>query len=221
MPSNRTIAGLAVAALTAAVSVVFAPELPAQMVTHWDGSGTANGTMDRTTALVGGSALVLGMVVLFEIIPRIDPLGENIREFQTAYDAAAVLVTGFTAYSYGLVVAWNLGYEFEMLVGLAPAIAVLYFGLGLLVEHAERNWFVGVRTPWTLSSEQVWRDTHDLAATLFKLTGVLALGAVVLPAYGIYFIAAPAVAVSVITTVYSYLRYRQLDEGGPPETAGS
>jgi uncharacterized membrane protein len=220
MTSKRTLAGLALVLVTAVVSIVFAPELPETMAAHWSASGTADGSMDRTTVLVGGPALVLGIVVLFELVPRIDPLGSNVGEFQSAYDAVAVLTAGFLAYTYGLVIAWNLGSEFDIIAALAPAMAVLYIGIGFLVERAERNWFVGVRTPWTLSSEQVWRDTHDLSATLFKLTGVLALGALVLPEYAISFIVVPAVTVSLVATVYSYIRYRQLGESGI-EGAGS
>lgn len=214
----RTGIGLGIALAAAAASLVFAPDLPEEMVTHWAASGTPDGTMGRTTVLVGGPSLVLGVVVLFEVVPRIDPLAANIREFQRAYDAAAVLVAAFTAYVYGLVIAWNLGHEFDLLVALAPAFTVLYLGLGFLLNRAERNWFVGIRTPWTLSSEEVWRDTHDLGATLFKATGVLALGAVVVPEYAIYFIVVPAVAVSVVATVYSYLRYRQVENGERADT---
>jgi uncharacterized membrane protein len=219
-PSSRTVAGLVLAVVAAAASALLAPELPEQMVTHWDASGTPDGEMARATVLVGGPATVLATVLLFEVVPRVDPLGANVREFQQAYDAAAVLVEAFLAYVFGLVLAWNLGVEFEVLAALAPAFAVLYVGAGFLLERAERNWFVGIRTPWTLSSEQVWRDTHDLGATLFKAVGVLALGALVVPGYGIYFVVAPAVVVSVVATVYSFVRYRQVGSGDPADASG-
>ncbi|MEF8830063.1 MAG: SdpI family protein [Halobacteriales archaeon] len=214
---RRPAAGIAVALVAAAISAVFAPELPAEMVTTWSASGEPTGAMSRSTVLVGGPAMVLFVVALFEVIPRIDPLAANIRQFQAAYDAAAVVVAGFLAYVHALVVVWNLGHEFDLVVGLAPALSVLYVAVGFLLERAERNWFVGIRTPWTLSSERVWRDTHDLAATLFKATGVVALGALVVPDDAIYFVVAPAVAVSLVGTVYSFVRYRQLGDGDPAE----
>ena len=72
----------------------------------------------------------------------------------------------------GLVLAANLGAD----VPLSPAVLIATGGflayVGLLLRHAEPNWFVGVRTPWTLSSEVVWRRTHALAGTLFALAGV-------------------------------------------------
>jgi len=94
---------------------------------------------------------------------------------------------------------------------------VLYVGVGFLLERAERNWFVGIRTPWTLSSEDVWRNTHDRAATLFKFAGVIALAGAILPEYFVYFVAVPAAAIAAFATVYSYLDYRRVGDGDPAE----
>ncbi|PSP79070.1 hypothetical protein BRC81_06270 [Halobacteriales archaeon QS_1_68_20] len=217
--NRRTLAGLVIVAVAAVASALAAPELPEQVTTHWNAAGEPDGFMGATTVLVGAPALILGVVVLFEVIPGIDPLGENVREFQTAYDALAVLTAGFLAYTYGFVLAWNLGYQFEVMQALAPAMAVLYVAVGYLLERAERNWFVGIRTPWTLSSETVWRHTHERAAPLFKLAGVLALGALVLPDYAVYFLVGPVVAVAGYATVYSYVDYRRLGDGDVADAA--
>ena len=212
---RRTLGGLTVVVVAAVASALAAPSLPEQLVTNWDASGTANGTMPRTAALVGGPALALGIVVLFEAIPRIDPLGENIEKFSGIYDGIAVLTAAFVAYVHGLVLAWNLGYEFEIIQAISPAIAALFVAIGFLLERAERNWFIGIRTPWTLSSEKVWRHTHDRAAPLFKLAGVVALAGLAFPDYFLYLVVGPAVAISVFATVYSYVDYRRVGNGDP------
>jgi len=213
LQSRRLLAGAVLALAAAAVSAVAAPSLPEQVVTRWDAAGTPDGTMSKTALLLGGPLLVGGLVVLFEVIPRVDPLAENIAAFRDAYDAGAVLIAAFVAYVHGVVVAWNLGYQVAVGQALAPAIAVLYVGVGFLLERAERNWFVGIRTPWTLSSDAVWRRTHDRAATLFKVAGVLALGALLFPAQFVYFAAVPAAAAALFATVYSYLAYRRVGNG--------
>lgn len=79
-------------------------------------------------------------------------------------------------------------------------------------ERAEQNWFVGIRTPWTLSSEAVWRRTHDRAGPLFKFAGLLALGALAVPSLAVAFVVVPVVAVSLYAIVYSYVVYRGLDD---------
>lgn len=211
--TRRMAGGLGIALIAALLSVVAGPALPEQVTTQWTGAGVPDGTMSKSVVLVGGPGLVLGIVLLFEAIPRIDPLAENIASFQTAYDAVVLLIAGFMTYVYGFVVAWNLGYGISVQQALAPALAVLYVAVGFLLEHAERNWFVGIRTPWTLSSTEVWRHTHDRAATLFKLAGVIALGGLVFPAYFVYFVAVPAAGIALFATVYSYLDYRRVENG--------
>jgi uncharacterized membrane protein len=140
-------------------------------------------------------------------------LSENIEAFRQAYDAIAVLTTAFVAYANGVVLAWNLGYEFEIVQALSPAFAVLFVAVGFVLEHAERNWFVGIRTPWTLSSDDVWRHTHDRAAPLFKFAGIVALAGVVVPNYFVYLVAGSAAGITLFATAYSYLEYRRIETG--------
>jgi uncharacterized membrane protein len=211
------IVGFAIAVAMAVLSVAAAPSLPEQMTTNWNAAGSPDDTMSKQLVLLGGPALVAGVVVLFEAIPRLDPLAENFSSFQRAYDVTAVLIAGFLAYVYGYVIAWNLGYQVAIERALAPAFVVLYVGIGFLLERAERNWFVGIRTPWTLSSETVWRRTHDLGATLFKLCSVVALGGLLAPSYFVYFVAGPVAVVAVVTTVYSFVLYRRVDSGSEPD----
>lgn len=214
MHRRRTV-GAGLVLLTVIASIAAAPSLPDQLATHWDASGTADDSLPKLAVLVGGPLLTAGIVALFEAIPYFDPLGENIEKFHDVYDMMAVVTAGFIAYTYALVLAWNLGSEFEITQALSPAIAVLFFVVGILLERAERNWFVGIRTPWTLSSDAVWRHTHDRAAPLFKAAGIVALAGAVRPEYFVYFVAGPAVAITVFATVYSYVDYRRVENGGP------
>ncbi|MFB6146830.1 MAG: SdpI family protein [Halobacteriaceae archaeon] len=213
---RRRGAGVAVVVATAIASAVAAPALPGAVATHWNAAGEVDGTTPRSVLLVGGPALVAGTALVFEGLPRIDPLGENVAAFQDAYDATAVLVTGFLAYVDGFLLASNAGYEVAVGRALSPAVAVLLVGVGSLLERAEQNWFVGVRTPWTLSSAVVWRRTHDLSATLFKLAGVVALGGLVRPDLFVYLVAGPAAVITVVATVYSYVVYTRVDGGERP-----
>jgi uncharacterized membrane protein len=77
------------------------------------------------------------------------------------------------------------------------------------MEKAKKNWFVGIRTPWTLSSENVWEKTHKIGAKLFKAAGITALLGVLAPAYSFFFILGPILAASLYLVLYSYLEYRK------------
>ena len=197
--------------LGAVASALAAPDLPERVVTHWNGAGTPDGYADRWVALVGLPAVSAGVLAMLAVVPRIDPLGENIDAFRPTYDWFAVALTAFLTAMHGGVLAYNLGYEFEFLRLVALGVAVLYFFVGRVVKRAERNWFVGVRTPWTLSSDEVWDRTHAHAAKLFVGAAVLALIGAAMGQAIVYFIAVPAAAIAAITTLYSYYAYRQVE----------
>jgi len=193
------------------MSVLAAPELPARMATHWNAAGQPDGTMQQAAALALLPAMTAGLLVLFALVPRIDPLRENIASFRPMYDWFVVVFTAFIAVVHGGVIAFNLGYEFDFTLLVLAAVAGLFYYVGVLLEHAERNWFVGIRTPWTLSSDDVWDRTHRLGGRLFKLTALIALVGLFFGEYAIYFLVVPALLTAGITVVYSYYLYEQLE----------
>lgn len=154
------------------------------------------------------SALLL---LLFLLIPKIDPLKENIEKFRGYYDGFVVLLMLYLFYVYLLTIIWNLGKRFNMLPFLAPAFGVLFYYVGILLEKAEMNWFIGIRTPWTLSSEIVWDKTHEIGGKLFKIAGILALFGAFFQRYAIFFIVVPVILASVYTVIYSYFEYQKLN----------
>jgi uncharacterized membrane protein len=202
--------GIGLVALSVLASVLAYPEMPARMATHWNAAGEVDGQMSKSIALALFPALSAILLGAFAALPRIDPLGENVARFREQYDTFVVLLLAFLTYVHVLVLAVNAGYEFEMVQALAPAVGVLLYYVGVLSEHAEQNWFVGIRTPWTLSDEEVWKQTHERAAPLFKFAGVVAALAALVPAYAELLIAGTVAAVALYATVYSYLEYRRV-----------
>ncbi len=151
--------------------------------------------------------LSVGLALLFALIPKMDPLKANIQKFKNYYYGFAMMVMLFLFYLYLLTIFWNLGIRFNMTQLLTPAFAILFYFCGVLVEKAERNWFIGIRTPWTLSNEMVWKKTHTIGGKLFKAAGAIALFGMLLPSYAILFVLIPAILVAFFTVIYSYLEY--------------
>ncbi|PSQ51013.1 hypothetical protein BRD15_00230 [Halobacteriales archaeon SW_6_65_15] len=199
----------ALVALSALASVLAFPEMPARMATHWNAAGEVDDRMAKRFALALLPALSAALLGLFALLPRIDPLGENVARFREQYDTFVVLLVAFLTYIHLVVIAANAGYEFEMIQAVSPAVGALLYYVGVLSEHAEPNWFVGIRTPWTLSDEEVWRRTHERAAPLFKLAGGVAALAALVPAYAELLIVVPVAAVALYATVFSYAEYRR------------
>lgn len=207
-------------ALTAVASALAAPALPERVVSHWNAAGEPDATMAKGVALVLLPGLAAGLLVLLALLPRIDPLGENVAEFRAYYDWFAVLLSAFLFLLHVGVVAFNLGYRFDVAALVLVGVAGLLYYAGVLLAHAEQNWFVGIRTPWTLSDEEVWDRTHDLGARLFKLTAVLTLVGVAFDDYAVYFLVVPALLTALVTVVYSYVLYERLEGGSARGSRG-
>jgi uncharacterized membrane protein len=211
MVRTRDVATGSIVALIALASAVYTPRLPAEIAVNFDAAGEPNSYMSKEFFLAGNVLLAGLIAVTFAVLPRIDPLQENFAAFQRTYDGVAVATLCFLAYIDGLVVAYNLGFEFGLMQATAPATGVLYLLLALLLRRAEQNWFAGIRTPWTLSDERVWDRTHRHTAPLFVVAGILAFGGVVLPEYAFVLMIGPVTAVSLWAVVYSFVIYRHLD----------
>jgi len=151
----------------------------------------------------------VGLFFLFILIPKIDPLKENINKFRKYFDGFIVLMITFLFYIYLLTVFWNIGIRFNMAQLVMPALGILFYYCGILVENAKRNWFIGIRTPWTLSSEVVWDNTHKIGGKLFKLAGVVALLGIIFPRHAIFFVIIPVISIAVYTLIYSYFEYQR------------
>lgn len=194
------------------------PELPAELATHWNAAGEPDGTMATTMGLAVIPGVSIVFLAVFWVIPKIDPLGENIAEFRSSYDWFVVLFTGFLTVVHLGIIAFNLGYEFDFTAFVLVGGAGLLYYVGVLLGAAERNWFIGIRTPWTLSSETVWKRTHTVGSRSFKLIAVFAVVGVFFGEYAVWFVVVPTVLTAVGTVVYSYVLYDRLED--PSESVG-
>jgi len=185
--------------------------LPDQMASHWDVNDQVNGYMSKTWGVFLMPLIVLGMSVLFLVIPSIDPLKANIAKFREAFNMFIVLIVAFMLYIHGLTLAWNLGYtNFKMSTSMLPAMGLLFIFIGFMLRKAKRNFFIGIRTPWTLSSDTVWDKTHQLGAILFMASGVLAfVGGIFGGMTAFWFLFVPLIGSTVFLLVYSYVLYQR------------
>jgi len=185
--------------------------LPDQMASHWGVNDQVNGTMSKFWGVFLMPLITLAMLILFLLVPSIDPLKANIAQFRQIFNLFIVLIVAFMVYIYGLTLAWNLGYtHFNMSRAMLPALGLLFIFIGFMLRQAKRNFFIGIRTPWTLSSDTVWNETHRLGAVLFMISGALAfLGGFFggMTAFWLMFI--PLIGSALFLVVYSYVLYRR------------
>ncbi len=181
-------------------------QLPDQMASHWNANDQVDGTMPRFWGVSLMPLITLGMFALFLILPAIDPLKANIAKFRGSFNLFIVLIVLFMLYIHALTLIWSLGYQnFRMSAAMLPFLGVLFIFIGYMLRQAKRNFFIGIRTPWTLSSDSVWDRTHQLGSVLFMISGAFAfIGGVT--AFLLIFI--PLIGSTLFLVVYSYLLYR-------------
>lgn len=193
-----------------AFSLWAAPRLPEMVPSHWNAAGQVDGYSSRALALWLMPALAFGIGLLLIYLPKIDPLRANVDRFRGAYHWVVVGFAVFMTYMHIITLSAGLGVEINMLYVMLPAMAVLFFGLGFVIERALPNWFIGIRTPWTLSSPTVWQKTHRLGGLAFKVSAVLILVGLLFPAeVGFWFTLVPLMLTAFGTIIYSYFAYRQ------------
>lgn len=185
--------------------------LPDQMASHWDINDQVNGYMSKTWGVFLMPLIVLGMSVLFLVIPSIDPLKANIAKFRETFNLFIVLIVAFMLYIHALTLAWSLGYtNFKMSTSMLPAMGLLFMFIGFMLRKAKRNFFIGIRTPWTLSSDYVWDKTHQLGSILFMASGVLAfIGGIFGGMTAFWFLFVPLIGSTIFLLIYSYVLYQQ------------
>jgi len=188
-------------------------QMSAQMASHWNAAGEPDGTISRFWGVFLFPIISLGLLGLFLIIPRIDPLRANIQKFKGYYYGFIVVFLVYFLYVYILTLLWNLDLRFDMTRALMPAIGVLFIVIGLMVFKAKRNYFIGIRTPWTLSSDEVWDRTHKLGGRLFIAAGIItAILAVFLSEIAIWVMLGLVLATALFTIVYSYVIFHKLEK---------
>jgi len=185
------------------------PYMPERVASHWDINGEVNGYMPKFWGLFLMPIISVFMFLIFLLIPKMDPLKENIKKFRGYFDGFILVIIIFLSYIYTLTILWSFGWRFNMGQLLAPAMGILFFCAGLLIEKTKRNWSIGIRTPWTLSSETVWDKTHHLGAKLFKASGIAAFFGLLLPNYAFYLVLIPVIISAIYSVFYSYFEYKK------------
>ncbi|MDD2224637.1 MAG: SdpI family protein [Candidatus Shapirobacteria bacterium] len=193
------------------IAIYFYPVFPDQVTTHWGIDNQANGYSSKAFGLFFMPVLSVFLFFLFISLPKIEPYKKNFDQFKNHFQNFINIVFAFLFYVYLLTIIWNLDFHFNMIQFLSPGFAVLFYYAGVLTSHAKRNWFVGIRTPWTMSSELVWDKTHQLGGKLFKLTGLISLLSLLFPNLAIFFILVSVLFVTVFIFVYSYLEYKKIN----------
>jgi len=162
-----------IVAIAVAASLFQFSQLPERMPTHWGTNGEINGWSSR---LWGASVIPLVLLLLalmMKWLPTIDPRRANYPKFAGTFNGLFISIMLFILGMHFVILASALGYPVAMGRWVPIGMGAFFIVMGNLLPRARPNWFVGIRTPWTLSSDRVWEKTHRLAGYVFVVLGVL------------------------------------------------
>ena len=186
-------------------------DMPEMMASHWDTAGEVNGYIPQFWGLFLMPFISVFLLGLLYLIPKIDPLKKNIDSFRKEYNMFIFLMILFFFCIHGVSLLWNLGYRFNMNYVVIPLLSMLFLFISHLLKVSKRNWFLGIRTPWTLSSDIVWEKTHRLASKLFKGMALVLLFGMILPESLVWIVLVGVGVTAIIPIVYSYFEYKKID----------
>ncbi len=194
-------------------TIVAYPHLPQMVTTHWDAYGHANGWSPKWSLVLYEPGGMLGIILLFSAIPWLSPKKFEVDSFRATYLYIMIVIVAMLAYCQLLILISGLGFVLDVTRAMEGGISLIIALLGNVMGKVRRNFFVGIRTPWTIANEQVWNATHRFAAKTFFVGGLLGLLAVILRApfwapVTVFLIAALGPA------IYSLVLYKQLERRG-------
>ncbi|GLQ90351.1 SdpI family protein [Dyella flagellata] len=186
------------------------PHMPALVPVHWNAHGQVNGYASPLKAVALPLAIMAVMALLTVVLPAISPRGFEIRPFMTAF--VIVMLAGqacLLMVSLGILLN-AAGHPAGTFVLRMLPLGVLLMIVGNYMGKLRKNFFVGIRTPWTLASDEVWERTHRVAGWLFMLAGLIVVVATLVDAPITLSISVILAAVF-IPFVYSYVIYRRVE----------
>lgn len=191
--------------------IYFYPQLPDKMPSHWNIRGEVDGWSSKNFAVWFFPLLNLGLYLMMILMPKIDPRRANYARFSGAYRAIRIVLIVFLTGIYCVTLLSGLGYSIKVDTIVKVSVSLLILIMGNYMGKFQHNYFVGIKTPWTLANEEVWRKTHRMAGPLWVCAGVLGIILSFIPAvWASMTLFATFMVIAFLPMVYSYIVYRQI-----------
>ena len=185
------------------------PHLPNTIATHWSG-GTPDGYSSKLTGMLLMVGVMIGTYILLNAVPNIDPKKENYKKFSKSFTMITYSILFVLFIGNIDIIATGLGYDLRINRFSELIVGILFLVIGNYLPQCKPNFFVGIRTPWTLSNEEVWRKTHRFGGKVFIVLGIIMCISIFAPAAWRTSIVLTVVLVGVVITIlYSYFAYKK------------
>lgn len=176
-PSTSTmlLVSCAIILVMFAISAYAWTQTPAgdSVCTHWNAAGECDGRGSKFVGILLMPILTAGMAGLFALIPRIEPRAANLAQSSKAYAVVWIALLLYFLALHAILMLDILGYNARMDTAMPVLVGLMFVLIGGSLGHIRSNYFLGIRTPWTLSSDLAWEKTHKLGGKLFVILGLV------------------------------------------------
>jgi len=192
--------------------------MPDRVPVHWNAQGVVDRAGSPWELFVAGPCLMAGIMLLFSVLPYLSPRQFAVESFERTYLSIMVIVVALLGYVFGLTMWSALRGPVQMSQAIVAGVCVMLVLLGNLLGKVRRNFYVGIRTPWTLASERVWYSTHRFGGKSVVAAAALAL-VIFLAGAPLWMPIALIVAGFIAPAVYSLVLYKRLERLGELDRA--
>lgn len=194
-----------------AVGIYIAPTMPDRVPTHWNIRGEVDGYGSKYINLFLMPSIALVAYLLMSFLPAIDPFRKNYEKFAKPYLYFKIFLAFFFVYLEIFLLYSSVRFSPPQgsLMFAIPFSLLLCF-IGWILPQLKRNFFIGIRTPWNLISDENWKKTHDFGGKTFLLAGIASLVAAFFGSVpGFVVLIASVFIAAFAAVIYSYLIYRK------------
>lgn len=194
-----------------AVGIYMAPNMPDRVPTHWNIRGEVDGWGSKYINLFLMPTIALAAYLLMSFLPAIDPFRKNYEKFVKPYLYFKIFLAFFFIYLEIFLLYSSIRFNPPQgsLMFAIPFSLLLCF-IGWILPQLKRNFFIGIKTPWTLVSDENWKKTHDFGGKAFIFAGVASLVAAFFGSMVSFIVLIGSIVITTIITIsYSYLMYRK------------
>jgi uncharacterized membrane protein len=207
---HALIAGVVMTAAALIYAWALYPALPELIPIHWNLRGEVDGWGDKQWAIYFMPGMMALFIAMLYALPGLSPGQFALEPFRETFNYVMVLCMALFGYLHVLMLQAALHPEVETGRLLITGLCLFFALTGNELREVRRNFWVGVRTPWTLASDEVWMATHRLAARLMVGAGMVGalgiwLGMPVAQCFGLL------MAALLVPVVYSYFLYQRLE----------
>lgn len=184
------------------------PHLPEQVPSHWNLKGEVDSYMSRPQGAFVMPLTVLVLYLLMVIVPAIDPRRDNYIRFQNAYRLMRWSLVLFLGGLWVLTIMFAMGYDVNISLIVKAGVSLLLAVIGNFMGQFRHNYFVGIKTPWTLANEEVWHQTHRLGGRIWVAGGLVCLAMSPINAlWANYLYFASIMVMALVPMAYSFILY--------------